>query len=79
MRTIIDIPDAQIKILDQLSKNKRLSRAHIIRHALDIYISNCVKSKKSYESAFGIWKNKKLDALAYQRNLRDEWDNESPI
>jgi metal-responsive CopG/Arc/MetJ family transcriptional regulator len=74
MRTIVDIPDTQIKILDQLSKNKRLSRAHIIRKALDLYITNYTKSKKAYESAFGIWKSKKLDALTYQCKLRDEWE-----
>ena len=30
MRTIVDIPDAQIKILDNLSKKKELSRAKIM-------------------------------------------------
>ena len=39
MRTIIDIPDKDIKILNQLSKKKKISRAGIIRQALTNYIT----------------------------------------
>ncbi|WPY01411.1 hypothetical protein Trichorick_01323 [Candidatus Trichorickettsia mobilis] len=74
MRTIVDIPDAQIKILYQLSKKKKLSRAEIIRQALAIYIVNDAESKKSYKFAFGIWKEKQVDSLSYQQKLRSEWD-----
>lgn len=74
MRTIIDIPDTQIKILDQLSKKKKISRAQIVRQALTNYIADDNESKKSYEAAFGIWKDKKLDSLVYQAKLRDEWN-----
>ena len=74
MRTIVDIPDAQIKILDNLSKKKKLSRAKIIRQALTNYITNYTKGQKGYESAFGIWKDKKLDSVVYQQKLRDEWN-----
>ena len=40
MRTIVDIPDTQVKILDQVSKKKKVSRAKIIRQAVTNYISN---------------------------------------
>ncbi|WP_253308469.1 MULTISPECIES: CopG family transcriptional regulator [unclassified Rickettsia] len=73
MRTIIDIPDTQIKILDQLSQKKKISRAQIVRQAVTNYITDYTESKKSYESAFGIWKDKKLDSLTYQSKLREEW------
>ena len=74
MRTIVDIPDNHVKVLDQLSKKKKLSRANIIRQAIAGYIANYNKSQKSYESAFGVWKNKPIDGLAYQQKLRDEWN-----
>ncbi|MCC8483061.1 ribbon-helix-helix domain-containing protein [Rickettsia endosymbiont of Culicoides newsteadi] len=74
MRTIIDIPDMQVETLNQLSKKKKLSRAEIIRQALTDYITNYAKSKKGYKSAFGIWKDQKLDGLLYQHKLRGEWD-----
>lgn len=73
MRTIVDIPDSQVKILDQMSKKKNVSRASVIREALAKYINSYSYSKKGYELAFGVWKNKKLDSLKYQQKLRDEW------
>lgn len=73
MRTIIDIPDIQVKVLNKLSKKKRVSRAEIIRQALTNYIANDSKTKKSYKKAFGLWKDKKLDSVEYQKNLRNEW------
>lgn len=73
MRTIIDIPDVQVKVLNKLSKKKRVSRAEIIRQALTNYIANYSKTKKAYKKAFGLWKDKNLDSIEYQKNLRDEW------
>ena len=46
MRTIVDIPDAQIKILTQLSKKKKISRAEVIRRALTDYIESSNKITK---------------------------------
>jgi predicted DNA-binding protein len=63
MRTIVDIPDSQVKILDQVSKKKNVSRASLIREALTKYINSYSNSKKSYELAFGVWKRKKLDSF----------------
>lgn len=31
------------------------------------------KAKELYIKAFGIWKEKKLNSLEYQRKLREEW------
>lgn len=73
MRTIVEIPDKQIEILDQLSKRKKVSRAEIVRQALDNYIGSYNKSKEDYRMAFGIWKGKNIDSLLYQQKLRDEW------
>ena len=73
MRTIIDIPDVQVKVLNQLSKKKKVSRAEIVRQALTNYITEYTSTKKSYKESFGIWKDKKLDSIEYQRQLRNEW------
>lgn len=72
MRTIINIPDIQVKVLDQLSKKKKISRAEIIRQALDNYVSNYNKNERSYKAAFGIWQGKE-DRISCQQALRDEW------
>ena len=73
MRTIVDIPDNQVKVLRQLSEQKKISRAEIIRQAITDHIANNTKIANNHEKAFGIWKNTKTDAIAYQRKLRDEW------
>lgn len=74
MRTIIDIPDEDVKILNQLSKKKKTSRAEIIRQALTNYITEYSKLRKSYSKAFGIWKGKKINSINYQKQLRSEWE-----
>jgi metal-responsive CopG/Arc/MetJ family transcriptional regulator len=73
MRTIIDIPDTQVKILDQLSKRKNISRAEIIRQALSSYVTGHNQVKENYKMAFGLWKKKKLGSVSYQQELRNEW------
>ena len=70
----VNIPDIQIKSLDQLSKKKRVSRAEIIRQAVSEYITSYIKNQKAYKSAFGIWKKNNIDSLSYERELRDEWN-----
>ncbi|MCX4083406.1 ribbon-helix-helix domain-containing protein [Rickettsia hoogstraalii] len=74
MRTIINIADSQIKILDQLSKKKKVSIDKIIRQALASYIANHDHNNKAFENAFGLWKDKNLDSLEYQTKLRNEWN-----
>lgn len=74
MRTIIDIPDSQIEILNRLSKKKKTSRAKIIRLAVDNYIALHHKTKEGFNDAFGIWQDKKIDGLVYQQQIRNEWD-----
>ena len=73
MRTIVDIPDDQIKILNQMVQRKKVSRAEVIRQALASYIASDARAKKGYKSAFGIWKKLKLDSVQYQQKLRSEW------
>jgi len=74
MRTIVDIPDNYIQILDGLSKKKNISRASIIRQALADYIDKYFKDEKNYEAAFGILKNENIDSLSYQIEMRKEWE-----
>lgn len=73
MRTIINIADSQIKILDKLSK-KKISRDKIIGQALTGYIASNDHNNKAFENAFGLWKDKNLDSLEYQAKLRNEWN-----
>jgi metal-responsive CopG/Arc/MetJ family transcriptional regulator len=73
MRTIIDIPDTQVQTLKQLARKNKISRAEIVRQALVNYIAQHTKIATAYKKSFGIWKNRQLDSVDFQRKLRDEW------
>ena len=32
------------------------------------------KQRAAVEGSFGIWKNKPVDPIDYQKKIRDEWD-----
>ena len=71
MRTIIDLQDQQIRELAILCQQTRLSRAELIRRAVDEYLQHHTPDRD--ETAFGLWKNRGEDGLKYQQRLREEW------
>jgi hypothetical protein len=74
MRTIIDLKEQQVDALKELSIKTRLSRAELIRRAVNEYL---VKMKpQDHKDAFGLWKNKAPDGLVYQEALRREWGDD---
>lgn len=72
MRTIIDLPDSQIEALRLLEERNHVSRAELVRQAVAEYV---VKRTQAHD-AFGAWKSRKtkVDGVAYQQQLRDEWE-----
>ena len=78
MRTIVDIPEDQVKALDLLGKKLDTSRAELVRRAVDMYLAAEQKTAKSkLDQYFGILKGSDLfegmDGLAWQRKMRAEW------
>lgn len=70
MRTLIDIPDRQIKDLAIICEEQKLSRSEVIRQAIAVYIE---KNKPVEVDVFGLWKDKNVDGLVYQEQVRSEW------
>lgn len=70
MRTLVDIPDKQIKDLMAICEAEKVSRAEVIRQAISLYLKN---KKLEEVDVFGIWKDKNVDGLAYQEQMRSEW------
>jgi metal-responsive CopG/Arc/MetJ family transcriptional regulator len=70
MRTLIDIPEQQIRQLTEISRQKGLSRAEVVRQAIAAYL---VANRAAPSQAFGLWGERKIDGLKYQRKLRSEW------
>jgi metal-responsive CopG/Arc/MetJ family transcriptional regulator len=72
MRTIIDLPKRQIEALARIGKRRRLSRAELIRQAVERYL---VEHAPESGAAFGLWKRAGAaeNGLAFQQRLRRDW------
>ena len=71
MRTLIDLPDAQIQALAALCDRVGQSRAAVIREAVAEYLER--RAGRPVEAAFGLWGAVAEDGLDYQRKARAEW------
>ena len=76
MRTIVDLPDEQIRALDAYSKKYGISRAEAVRRAVASFLPKRRQRRLDFRNdpAFGSWKNRDVNAVEYQRKLRAEWD-----
>jgi predicted transcriptional regulator len=71
MRTLVDLRDAQVQKLEELSKQEKRSRAALIREAIDDFLARRLRGSEG--EAFGLWGKRKVDGLAYQEKVRGEW------
>ncbi len=72
MRTIIDIPAHLVEAIDALARQEKISRAEAVRRAMSDYLAK--RAVHRPDAAFGIWKNRNVDPLSYEDELRGEWD-----
>jgi len=70
MRTLVDIPDRQIQGLADICAAEKKTRSELIRVAIAEYLE---KRRPTAANAFGIWKDRPIDGLAYQEQARSEW------
>lgn len=72
MRTLVDIPTSQLNALTEISKREKLSRAALIRKAIELLLAQ--QQLTTQHEAFALLQGKqKINALTYQRKLRSEW------
>lgn len=72
-RILADLPDEDIKWLDQLAAEQGKSRASILREAVSAYRSDAPKDW--IEAGFGLWARHgiAIDPAEYDRQRRAEW------
>jgi hypothetical protein len=87
MRTIVDIPEESLKQLAIICQQESISRAEVIRRAVDDYTKARLKNELAREAEFekvlaetaGAWKDdpfwKGRDSVEYVRSIRDEWED----
>ena len=77
VRALVTIPENCLKQLDRFAREKKQSRAEIIRQAINHYLQNNKKKKESWQEIVhktaGILKDKIKDTDAYLEELRSEW------
>ncbi|MFM7292669.1 MAG: CopG family transcriptional regulator [Planctomycetia bacterium] len=71
MRTIVDLPEDQVKALAALCIAQGISRAEAVRRAVARLLAE--ERRPGREQAFGAWRGKQGDSTAMIRGLRDEW------
>ena len=72
MRTLVDLTEKQVRDLDRVAKMRDVSRAELVRRAVDRYLADDAPERGS---AFGLWKGagNRVDGLRLQRRLRKDW------
>lgn len=76
MRTIVDLPEKQIKALDLYRKKEGISRAEAVRRAVAAFVPALTRRRLDYSGhpAFGCSKKfRKDDSVTLLRRLREEW------
>ena len=71
MRTLIDLDQNQIRVLDDLAKSRRTSRAALMRQAIKDYLDR--QTVSNADEAFGLWSDMDIDGVEYQDRMRSEW------
>ena len=70
----MDIPEALVERLDLRAKSVGVSRAALVRQAIDAFLGPA--DVLSVDQVFGLWGDHAVDGLAYQKAIRAEWDRE---
>ena len=70
-RILIDLGDTQIEELTTLAEREHRPRAAVIREAITTYLADGRQALG--RNVFGLWKNRSIDGLHYQEELRSEW------
>ena len=70
-RIVIDLPDEDLRLLDEIKEVQKKPRTEIIRMAISGYLQNNRVSEM--ENAFGIWQLENGDGLVFQTTSREEW------
>ena len=71
MRTIIELPEEQVRRLAELCHREGLSRAEAVRRAVAAYLE--ARQAPPDDDLFGIWRDSQVDGLEYEEQLRREW------
>ena len=73
MRTIIELPESQVKDLSALCRKEGISRAEAIRRAVTMMLKYQKPLDGGLAKAFGMWKDRANEVRRMRDQLRGEW------
>jgi len=73
MRTIVELPGAQLRGLTALCRREKISRAEAVRRAVGKLLDEEKPGEDGLAAAFGLWKGRRTHARRYVEQLREEW------
>lgn len=84
MRTNVELTDEQISQLKSYCEREGISRAEAVRRGVDLLLGTHREARAlrlqewrdALAATFGMWKDRGIDAVDFQRTLRAEWDRE---
>jgi metal-responsive CopG/Arc/MetJ family transcriptional regulator len=71
MKMVLDIGASRGQALDAFAKAEKRSRSSIAREAIDDYLAQ--RRDSAREDAFGLWGDRRIDGLDYQKKMRGTW------
>lgn len=76
MRTLVDIPDEDLDLINAVVKAQSLSRAEFIRRAIAQSLTTYrkIQIEKTRQAAFGLLAGRPIDGMEYQERIRQEWE-----
>lgn len=73
MRVTVDLPHEQLVALSGYCESEGITRAEAVRRAVRLLLA--FGMEEDLTSAFGAWRDKDIDGVAYQRAIRAEWND----
>jgi len=74
MRIEVDLPDELIQRIDGFCAEGRETRDDIIRSAVAALLARESEFRKAVDAAARMWKDREIDGLELERQLRAEWE-----
>jgi len=69
-RTIIDIPDEQLREIDRVCRALKISRAEAVRRGATAFLE---RNQTVEENGYGLWRESSVDAKGLLENIRTKW------
>ena len=76
MRTLVDIPEDDLAVINKVIKAQSISRAEFIRRAIaqSLTAHRQIQIKRAREAAFRLLAGRSVDGVEYQERIRQEWE-----